>query len=184
MANENPRKSIEEKYKDKLTPVAYAKKEIADFAISVGSMVAGGFIGNTIGNRLKKPGAVPDKDSVFGNVEKIYPKISVWGALIGSMLGGMVGGIIQGYSRWKKHESERLAVSEINEDVANMKIRYRTDPELLRENERLREMLAEEEKKTEALKQQKEERTLAGKIAEEGPRSPLERPQISAGAAL
>lgn len=163
MSNE-PTSSIEEKYGEKLTPVVYAKKQIGDMLISFGSLIAGAYLGSLLGTKVDSKNAIPTKSMPFG-LEKAMPaQAHVKGALIGAVLGGMIGGIIQGFSRWRKHESERLSVAEINEDVANMKIRNRTDPELVKENARLREMLEEQEKKTAQMQ------SVASKIVEHGPK--------------
>lgn len=168
---ESPRIDLKEKYKKDLSVGTYAVKQIADIVISFGSMILGGIAGNYIGNTYAKSVTIGQEElKRFGVTWNIHPV----GAMVGAMAGGMIGGIIQGYSRWKKHESERLAVSEINEDVANMKIRYRTDPELVRENARLREMLEQEEQRTIAMQQQSG-RNPAQQIVEQGARSPRER---------
>lgn len=69
----------------------------------------------------------------------------------GVFLGLVVSGIILAYEHWVKQESSRIAVGEINNDIANLKVLQKTDPELLKENQKLQEMLVAEEQKTAQL---------------------------------
>lgn len=185
--NENT--DIKERYKDKLTAGVYAKKQITDILVQFGSLIGGGLIGNFIGKSFgkKNPASAMESETTTW-----IPKgIHVVGTAVGAILGSMIGNIIQGYNRWKKHEAERLAIAEINEDVANMKIRHRTDPQLLAENDRLREMLEVESQKTQELEQQVSSKKNASvdKILDKGARTPQnfatqEIHEVSSGVAM
>ena len=192
---EADRLKFDEKYQKELSAGTYAKKQIYDLVISFGSMALGAFAGykfapkgnskviNFIGKKLFDEEKDIDVDSLSPKAKEgaAYTNKITY-AFIGSLIGGIIGGIIQGYSRWHKQESERLAVQEINEDVANMKIRDRTDPELIRENDRLREMLDVETQKTQVMLQERQ--TPAQKVAQQGAKTPLEYSQIVSDKAL
>jgi hypothetical protein len=183
---EAEQKAFEEKYSKELSAGTYAKKQIMDVFISLGSMLGGGALGYFLAGK----GSKEIKNPFYGKESKIAEniagldnskeKITVdrWfiGILVGTMVGSLVGGLIQGFSRWRKSESERLAVAEINEDVANMKIRHRTDPELLKENQRLREMLEAEDKGR--------GNKTAKAIVKKGAKTPVEHSQTKQEAAL
>ena len=166
---------FDEKYSKELSAGTYAKKQVLDIIVSMGSIVIGGLVGNYIGVKANLFGHNSAED--FGS--KYLPKKqNLAGAGIGALFGSIIGQLIQGFGRWKKHESGRLAVAEINEDVANMKIRDRTDPELLKENDRLREMLDAESQKTTDIN---ERTSPAQKHLEEGKKTMVEHSQTTQG---
>lgn len=85
--------------------------------------------------------------AVFGLPPQDFLGSARWiGAGVGGFTGLLGGGIVVGYDHWRKQESERLAAQEINEDVAKLELFKPSDPELVAENKRLRQMLAEAEK--------------------------------------
>ncbi len=164
---QTPQNEQDDRYKEKLSPATYAKKQIGDILSSFGSLIVGGIVGNLIGKAFK----IGDDFSTteYGKTFKILPTLKLLPTAVGAIVGSMIGGIIKGYSRWEKHEKERLEISEINEDVANMKIRHRTDPELLKENNILRETLAAEIQKTEEIQKAHPQKSSAtDSILQEG----------------
>ena len=145
---EAERQEFKEKYSKELSAGTYAKKQIYDLIVSFGSMAIGAVIGSRIGAKSNAFDSNHENTRATGILGK---KVNLAGGGTGLIIGSIIGQLIQGYERWFKNESERLAVSEINEDIANMKIRDRTDEGLVRENDRLREMLEVEEQKTATL---------------------------------
>ena len=175
--------SIKDRYKDKLTPMAYIQKQLYDFMVSFGSAALGAVIGSAIGSAMeakktKKSDAEHPgfndvaRESLRDWVGKYADKVSPTGGIIGFFVGSMIGQIVQGYDRWKKHEAGRLAVAEVNQDIANITVlKQRTNPELVQENQTLREMYATVKTQNEALLAQK---TPVEKLLEEGARTPGE----------
>jgi hypothetical protein len=172
-ASEQRNPTTEEKYREELSAKTYGFKKVRELAIGLGTTLIGSILGGIAG----KTGEQKDISLMGTPVSKPF-----LGSLIGATIGSMVGGIVMGYEHWRNMERERLGVKEINEDVANMKIRERTSPELVKENERLREMLATEEQRTARLQSSTE--TPAEKIVKAGARPPIERTQTAAQTGL
>lgn len=57
--------------------------------------------------------------------------------------GLIVGSIAVGYDRWRKEESARIAAQEVNGDISKLELFRPSDAELVAENKRLRQMVAE-----------------------------------------
>jgi hypothetical protein len=172
----NTHQEVNDKFADKLSPAAYAKKQIFNLVVQAGSAVAGYFAGKGIGGMLKNPGK-----------ELLYPesgysltkqKAYAWG---GAFVGLMVSGIALMYGHWKNQEGARLAVKELNNDVGNMvAIRAKTNPDLVKENDTLHEMY--DQLKTENIQMRQ---TLEAKgipiekrvqqIVENGPKTPMDQ---------
>lgn len=147
------------KHESDLSVGTYAKKKSIELGLTTLGAVAGWF---ATGALLKRPGAVEkavrllgkDKEQASKIAKDIVasPDVHFHIKLIGGAVGSLFGGLPSIYGHWVNEEKSRIGVQEINEDAANLKIRIRTDPELVRENERLRTMLEKEEQKTDALK--------------------------------
>lgn len=160
---------FDDRYKKELGFGRYFGKQVVEFVVSFGSMGLGAFLGSklmprdreidfsqTIENRVRRSVKTrsldldleidSDLDLDIDNTprdSRFTVSYKTLGAIVGGIVGATIGGIILGYGKWKKKESERLAVGEINDDIANIKIRQRTDEELIRENNSLREMYRE-----------------------------------------
>ena len=118
---------FDRKHNDELSASTYAGKKIYETIVS--------FLGIGLGAAV---GYSMDKHHGFQATAK---KKFGWRTIAGAVVGSTISGIILGYQHWRKVESTKIAVQEINNDISNMTIRQRTDPELIRENDRLREML-------------------------------------------
>ncbi len=93
--------------------------------------------------------------------------LTQWSMGGGMILGGLVSGSVLAYGHWVKQESTKLSVQEINQDIANVKLRTRGTEELAKENMRLRAMLREEEAKTEALRMHTPDAVIAAAHAQQ-----------------
>lgn len=155
---------LKDRYKEKLGVGTFASKQAIDFVISMGSMAVGAVAGYFIDkNTYKKPldgSFITEKEGLGAMI----PRGGIRGAVVGGLLGSTIGQFFQGYDRWRKHEAERMAVEEINRDIAGFEaMRQKPPAELVEENARLREMLAIETAKTKELQ-------AGRKILEEGPK--------------
>ncbi len=75
------------------------------------------------------------------------PKMARIASAVGLGYAGlMAGSLFIAYREWKKKASTELAAREINRDIANLQIFKPTNQELVSENVRLREMLAQYDK--------------------------------------
>lgn len=170
---------LKEKYKEKLTVQRFVTKQVIDLVISFGSLIVGAAAGYYIDKSTYKPGRNLNQtiDTSLENPQNIIksfipPRGGLRGGVIGAFVGSFIGQTFQGYERWSKHESERMAVEEINRDIAGFQaMRQKANPELVEENNRLREMLAVESAKTQELL---EKQNGSRKILEDGPKKPGE----------
>lgn len=111
--------------------------------------------------------AAPAKEKVKEQLVAAFKKNPEHGATtwtvagIGAAVSGLIATAVFAYEHWVKQESTKIGVQEINADISNVKMRTRTDPELVRENERLRGMLHEEEVKTQKLRTELEAKKQA-----------------------
>jgi hypothetical protein len=139
-----------EELSDKLSFGTYFGKQIRDFVVNVagagGGLAAGWGIGGLFKSKPFKVGTTEILEH-FGWVGAAAAKSpnKAIGAGIGYVVGSLGAVTVLGYERWAKGEAERLAVDEINHDIAESKLRM--DPELMRENATLRDMLAHEKGK-------------------------------------
>jgi hypothetical protein len=134
---------------DKLSPGTYAYKQIRNIVVNVAGYGVGWFAGGFIGGFFdkNKTGVANQAEKVIergmdvegflSNVKKSGKSLGSW---VGLVVGGMAASIYLGYEHWAKGEAARLAIDEINRDIAETKLRM--NPELRRENNLLREMIA------------------------------------------
>lgn len=181
MADIRGETDLKEKYKEKLTVQRFVTKQVIDLVISFGSLIVGAAAGYYIDKSTYKPGnnlkqtidtnlQNPDADNWLKSM--IPARGGLRGGVIGAFVGSFIGQTFQGYERWSKHESERMAVEEINRDIAGFQaMRQKANPELVEENNRLREMLAVESAKTQELL---DKQNGSRKILEDGPKKPGE----------
>lgn len=153
MAHKDSEKTqdIREKYAAQLSAGTYTWKKVKEFVITAGGIVGGWFAGKgfeKIRGKATSPFVIPLGKDAVGQPKGIKGSAAT---IIGALVGSSIASMIIAYEHWRKMESNKLSIDEINNDVANMKIRQRTDPELLKENDRLREMLETENKNTETL---------------------------------
>lgn len=125
---------------EKLGFGAYAWKQIRSMGISFIMIGAGAFIGHTVGKNMNRPMKVPQFLSKWLG-ETIPSRLGA--TYIGIAVGTVVDGLFQGYEHWVKGEASRLAVDEMNRDIAESRLRM--NPELLRENALLRDMVAKQD---------------------------------------
>ena len=161
-ANEREAK-FDQRHAEELGAKRYAFKQLKQWGINFGFPIIGAGAGFGIGSLFRKSKpllpemtatALEELPSLEQNVIKLGSKVTKAQAIVaasGAVVGVVVAGLVELYEHWRQVESARLAAAEVNEDVSNMKIRMRTDPELLRENDRLRQMLEAEEQKTAKL---------------------------------
>lgn len=147
--------SLEDEYADRLSAGTYALKKIKEVVITAGGVVGGWFAGRQIDKYKGYGSMLSDTHAEILDAANPGRGARLRGlatpvAVLGAAAGSIVSGIALAYGHWRKEESQKLAVDEINRDIANMKIRQRTDPELLKENDRLRAMLEQEEQKNAA----------------------------------
>lgn len=135
---EESRLAREKAYADQLSPGTYVWKQIRSLLITFAGV--GGGLGITY--LLKKHGKIAPNVSVpqwmAGKADASLPVEA-----IGGFGGALVSGLFQGYEHWSKMEAERLAVDEISRDIAEA--RFRMNPELVRENENLRELVKQQQ---------------------------------------
>ncbi|GEM_PF-2624539 len=167
--SENNKISVKEKHEDELSAGSYAKKKLYELAVTgTGFAIGGGTaykltehkpslvfkafswlpLPESFRNEFKAASTSPEKLTALST--ELKKPIAFLGGAVGMILSGLV----LGYEHWRKVESEKIAVDEINRDISNIKIIPHSNPELERENIRLREMLEKEEKKTAQFEQQ------------------------------
>lgn len=143
-----------------LSPEAYAMKQVRTIGISL----LGVAVGAGLGHLAKRAGGMKLLEGVMGrqvknsvpelslekearledNVKNLleqYPNILEYA---GGFLGLVGSGMFQEYEHWHKEMSAKLAVDEINRDIAQARIR--TNPDLLAENKMLRQILNDQDK--------------------------------------
>lgn len=76
------------------------------------------------------------------------------GAAALGLVGSIIGGTFVGYNKWRKEESTRLAATEIDRDISRLEIFNKRDPELVKENKRLRDMLETQETSAAPIKKE------------------------------
>lgn len=160
---------LEKKHEDELSVQRYTFKKIRETVISFGGLIGGGYIGGLLGGMYAKSKNLPHEMSIIAEgvpflSGKGINKQQGNGGFIGVMLGSLISGLIIGYEHWRKVESQKLAVDEINQDIANTIAIQPTDKELVGENKRLRGMLEELEAK----------RANRDAILAQGPKSHME----------
>lgn len=134
---------------EKLSPATYAWKQVRAIGINLFGLVGGGYLGHHIGGQFKprnldKTMAILQQTRFANEAELIARASNKWiGMAIGSFAGSLITGVYLGYERWVKGEALRLSADEINRDISEAKLRM--DPELLRENHLLREMIAKQD---------------------------------------
>ncbi len=171
----NTRQQVDDKFADKLSPAAYAKKQIFNLVVQIGSAVAGYFAGKGIGGMLKNPDKVLYPESVYSLTKQ---KAFAFG---GAIIGLMASGIALMYGHWKNQEGARLAVKELNNDVGNMvAIRAKTNPDLVKENDTLHEMYDQLKTENTQMRQTLEAKGIpiekrVQQFVENGPKNPLEQ---------
>lgn len=123
---------------DKLSAGTYAMKQIRNTVINFAGLGAGGVAGWHLGKLAKADGLIQRLGDRFGHANG-----KTVGAVIGAFVGNMVAVLVLGYEHWAKAEAQRLAVDEINKDIAEARLRM--NPELVRENNALREIVAKQD---------------------------------------
>lgn len=93
-----------------LTPQKFAAEQLLNIVIQFGSAAAGFFIGKALSNVP----AIAKRNTAY-RFGAFTPA-----STIGTAVGSVVGSMALGYKHWRKTESERLAVGEINKDVADI----------------------------------------------------------------
>jgi hypothetical protein len=162
MANQD----LQDKHADDLSASRYTLKKVRETVIGVGSLVGGVFAGGMIGGWMSKgknlpTNAMPEGLPFIGG--KRYNLKQQFGGLIGAFVGTLVGGLYLGYEHWRKVESQRIAVDEINKDIASTVAIQPVDKELVAENKRLREMLEARSNAPEHLQEKKHAETHPSK---------------------
>ena len=135
-----------EELNDKLSFGTYFTKQLRNIVVNLGGNIGGAAIGAGLAGAYK-PSSLELRPETLAEVEKfgsigksIARSPHKWvGGAIGAFIGGNIALLFLGYEHWAKGEAERLAVDEINRDISEAKLRM--DPELMRENTTLREML-------------------------------------------
>jgi len=165
-----------EKHKSELGPLAYAWKQVKILGITFGAAAIGAIIARPLWKITGKKDMeipIPDPRALFSpgwaikNEDKLIIGKGHASNVVGGFIGLIVGGIINTYGHWKNVRGQQLAVEEVNNDISQMKIRQRTDPELLKENDRLRAMLEE--------KTMQSDRTgNVGEILKKGMQNPMD----------
>lgn len=104
-------------------------------ATALGLQVGGAAIGYFIGKGVGKAG-IGKEISEGGRSYNIS-------GIVGAVVGYVIGGIASGFRHWRKVEGERLAVGEINKDVATiMESRAKFEDTLTAQGEMVNEMRA------------------------------------------
>ncbi len=156
--------SFEKKHEWELSATRYALKQLVQWGVSLGSTVVGGaggyllgkhkpeWVDKTIIKQVKKiPSPFIQDPEVLAALESGGAKKGV-AAFLGAMAGATLAGVALMFEHWKKEESQKLAVDEMNTDISTaLTMHERTNPELLAENNTLREMWNAERQKTQAL---------------------------------
>ena len=151
LANHAIKDDFEKRHAYDLSASKYAQKKGLELALTAtGAGV--GFIAGKYGIHKLPIKAFPKSlRELVENDPEMRREFEFPASLMGSAIGMSVGTVPIAYEHWRKEEAKRFAVQEMNQDVANAKIRTRTDPELVEENIRLRQMLEEKAAQTEAL---------------------------------
>lgn len=160
---------LEKKHEEELSVGHYTFKKIRETVITFGGLIGGTYIGGLLGGMYAKSKNLPHEMSSLAESipflnGKGINKQQGNGGFIGFMLGSLISGMIIGYEHWRKVESQKLAVDEINQDIANTIAIQPIDKELVVENKRLRGMLDEIENK----------RASRDAILAQGPKSHVE----------
>lgn len=138
---------LEQKRADDLSVGRYTFKKIRETVISFAGTFGGMFVGGKIGGAMSEGQKLPAVYKIPKGIPfiggKSYNTKQATGGFVGMMVGSLVAGLIIGYEHWRKIESQRIAVDEINKDIASTAAIQPTDKELVAENTRLRGMLAE-----------------------------------------
>lgn len=138
-------RASDSEYDKKLSPATYAYKQLRAIAINLTGLVGGGFAGWMIGGTLRTDAVLPSRieslmHEMGGMAKAVAQKPArMIGGMVGTVIGGTVAGVILGYEHWVKGEALRLSTDEINRDISEAKLRM--NPELVRENKYLREMI-------------------------------------------
>lgn len=174
---------------DKLGFGAYAWKQLRSLSISLIAIGGGGFLGHAIGKGMKNSTMqVPKFLQKFINTETVSSRFGAMG--IGIVAGTLVDGLFQGYEHWAKGEAARLGVDEMNRDIAESRLCM--NPELLRENALLREMVAKQEEQLKTARHEpihhkphheKPEHMVSMKDAHHEPSAHAQGEQMEAGLA-
>lgn len=117
---------------EKLSFGTYIVKQLRMLGIMFASAGVGALAAFGISRAIGKP-------RITLNMFKELNPDSTW---VGAAAGAVVGGYFTTYEHWAKNEATNLAVSEINHDIAEARLRL--DPELKRENLALREMVKQQ----------------------------------------
>ena len=155
----NGKDRLKEKYAEELSPKRYALKQLKQWGILFGGTAIGAFAGGKLFKLFKRKGgganahndlideivaemAIPDGARKAGQKLLNGPlNLDSLGTMIGAMLGMIVSSIALAYEHWRKVESEKLAVEEMNRDISHMNIHVRPDPKLVKENDRLQHIV-------------------------------------------
>lgn len=130
-----------EEMNDKLSAGTYAYKQVRNIVVQAVGMGGGAAAGLGLAKALgKNMVTLPKFAGELGGaaVSARY----VFGS-IGAIIGAIGSTLVLGYEHWAKAEAEKLAVEEINKDISEAKLRM--DPELMRENNALRAMVAKQD---------------------------------------
>lgn len=168
--------------REKLSPGAYAAKQARMVGVQLAASFGGGAVGYFLGNIGKKRVALPTliRDLVparnEGMSDGTVPK--KWlGAALGYFVGTSIATIVLGYEHWSKGEAQRLAVDEINRDMAESKLRM--NPELQRENTLLRDMIAQQDAQLKARGEQPKPQVSAQDASREATVAPAPEKEIA-----
>jgi len=149
MANE----ALEQKHADDLSIGRYTFKKIREMVVMGGGAIGGALAGIFAGKPSEIPLIAAEVVEEIPLLKRLPTFISGMSkgqaalAGIGAMIGTVAGALIIGYEHWRKEESQKLAVDEMNKDMADTIAIQPVDKELVTENKRLRGMLHELEEK-------------------------------------
>lgn len=121
----------------------YLGKKFYETAVSLGSMVAGGWAGLAAAHRFIAPkaGEVAQPLTFGGKIPGLRGEFTarqrILGGLGGLFAGAVGSGIALGYEHWVKVKREQLQVDEITREISGIALFRKTDPELKAENDRL-----------------------------------------------